>query len=114
MIVDRARHASWMVYFWAWSKKTIQNCNKVSAVRVLVLDPHGEIALDDDQEKTIAKFPGRLTARKMRESVRSFVQYELRSKEPDLRIPLRNVVPRSPEEIDGILGKSGPDLKALR
>ena len=103
-----------MVYFWAWSKKTIQNCNKISAKTMLVLDPHGAIALDDDQEKTIAIFPGKMTARKMRESVRSFVEYQLRSKEPELKIPLRNVVPRSPEEIDRILGKIRPDLKGSR
>jgi hypothetical protein len=114
LIVDRARFASWIVYFWAWSKKTIQNCNKVSAIRMLVLDPYGEIALDDDEEKTVAIFPGRMTSRRMREAVRSFAEFELRRKNPDLKIPLRNVVPRSPEEIDKILGKSRPDLKALR
>jgi len=103
-----------VVYFWAWSKKTIDNCNKVMAIRVLALDPQGNLLLDDDEEKTIARFPGRMSRRKMKGAVQSFVELELRGREPNLRIPLENVVARRPEDIDRILGKARPELKALR
>ncbi len=104
----------WTVYFWAWAKKTIQSCDKVMIYRILVIDPAGKVVMEDDDEKTIAVFPGRMTKKAMREAVKSFAIMQLSRSNPLIRIPLENVVYRKPKVLDRILGRAKPQLKDLR
>jgi hypothetical protein len=91
------------VYFSAWTKKNIKSYNKVMIKRLLVLGPDGAILLYTDEEKTIAKFPGRMSLKKMKEAVKAYVELELRDEEPMVSVPLENVTILDMGEIERII-----------
>ena len=92
-----------MVYACAWSKKDIMSWNKVSVKQLLVVNPRGEMILEDSEEKTAGRYPGRKSATKMREIIRAHTILELNESKIGMEIPLANVSLRSREEIDSIL-----------
>ena len=106
MPTERAAKGAAIVYFSAWTKKNLLSYNKVMIQRLVVLSPKGSIVYYDDEEKTIAIFPGRMSQKKMREAVKAHVELQLNDLEPDLSFPLENVVTRDKGEIEGLFARA--------
>ncbi len=87
-------------------------------MRLLVVDPSGELILEDSDEKTVGRYPGRSTKSKLREMVKYHTQLELQGIGKSIEIPVSNVSLRNREEIEEILSriKSGryQELRDLR
>ena len=72
----------------------------------LVLGQTGTVLYADFEEKLIAKLPGQMNKKKMKEAVKAHAEYLLEDLEPRLKISLENVVNRDPEEINEILART--------
>lgn len=91
------------IYFSAWSKKLLTGYNKVSLVWVIVLGPTGEVAYCDSEEKTIAKFPGWMTQKKMRGAVRAHVLLQGKDYGYDFTFSHKDVIARYNEKYEDVL-----------